>query len=85
MRVIRRLVVRCAPVKNGLAVADRIAAVNDIGKLAARRLRGVENMFVPERNSRKPQERKYLEAVAVVVGDAEQRWVGIKRQHRSDP
>ena len=67
--------------KDGLAVADRVAAVDDIGKLAARRFRGVEDMLVLERHACKLQECEYLQAVAVVVGDAEQRGVGVKRQH----
>ena len=67
--------------EDGLAVADRVAAVDDVGKLAARRFRGVEDMLVGERYARKLEEREYLQAVAVVVGDAEQRGVGVKRQH----
>ena len=87
MRVTRRLVVALRRRQRGidrepvflrdmsedaLAVADGVVAVDDIGKLAARRLRGVENMLVPERHAREPQERKHLEPVAVIVGDAEQ-------------
>jgi hypothetical protein len=92
MRVIRRLVVQPGvdrrPVfsgdigKNGLAVADRIAAVNDIGKLAPRRLRCIEYVLVPERHAGQPQERKDLQAVAIIVGDTEQCGIGVEREHR---
>jgi hypothetical protein len=50
-------------------------------RVTARRLRGVENMLLPERHARQLEECKYLQAVAVVVGDAEQRGVGVKREH----
>jgi hypothetical protein len=56
---------------DGRAVADPLAAVDDVGKLAARRLRGVENVLVPESNSGQPQECENLQAIAVIVGDAE--------------
>ena len=100
MRVISRLVVRCEAVKrridrqcvfpgdelqDGLAVADGVVAVDDIGQLTARRLRGVENMLVPERHPRQPQEREHFQAIAVIVGDAEQRGIGVKRQHPGTP
>ena len=56
---------------DGLAVADRLAVVDEIRKLPARRRRRIENMLVRERHAGKPQEGEYLEPVAVVVGDAE--------------
>jgi hypothetical protein len=68
--------------KNSRAVADRIVAVDDIGKLASRRLRSVQDVLVPKPNTRKTQERKYLEAVAVVVGNPEQGRIGVQREHR---
>ena len=68
---------------DGIAVADRLARVDDVGQLAARRRRRVENMLVQEWHAGELEEREHLEAVAVVVGDAEQRGVGVKRQHRS--
>ena len=37
---------------DGLAVADRLTIVNDIGKLPARRRRGVEDVLVNERHAR---------------------------------
>ena len=67
--------------KDGLAVTDRIVTIDDVRQLTARRLRGVENMLLPERHARQLEECKYLQAVAVVVGDAEQRGVGVKREH----
>ena len=38
-------------------------------------------MLVPERHARQLEECKYLQAVAVIVGDAEQGGVGVKREH----
>ena len=64
-----------------VAVADRLAVVDDIGKLAARRGRSVEDVLVREGNASQSEEREHLEAVAVVVGDAEQVRIGIKCDH----
>ena len=36
---------------DGVAVADRLARVDDIGQLAARRRRRVENVLMPERHA----------------------------------
>jgi len=71
--------------KDGLTVADRIVAIDDIGQLTAWRLRGVKNMLVAERHARQLEECKYLQAIAVIVGDAEQRGVGVKREHGELP
>ena len=68
---------------DGFAVADRFAVVDNVGKLPARRRRGVENVLMRERHAGEPQEGKDLEPVAVVVGDAEQRRVGIEGDHRA--
>ena len=38
-------------------------------------------MFVPERDASELEEGKDLQSVAVVVGDAEQRGIGIEREH----
>jgi hypothetical protein len=57
---------------NGVAVAYRLAIINDVGQLPTRRCRRIENVFVFERRAIKPQEREYLEAVTIVVGNAEQ-------------
>src|SRR5438477_613570 len=67
------------------SVADGVTAVDDVGKLAARRFRGVEYMLVGERHARKLEEGKDLEAVAVIVGNAEQRGVGVQREHGGVP
>jgi hypothetical protein len=67
--------------QDGLAVADAVMAVDDIGQLSARRLRCVENVFVPERHAGELQKSEYLQSVAIVVGDAEQRRIGIECEH----
>src|SRR5579862_6757709 len=66
---------------DGLAVANGFAVVDDIGQLPARRLRRIENMLVRERHAGKPQEGEHLQPVTVVVGNAEQLGVGVKRDH----
>ncbi len=66
---------------DGFAVADRLAVVDDVGKLAARRRRGVEDVLVHERQADEPQEGEHLQAVAVVIGNAEQRGIGVERDH----
>ena len=96
MRVTRRSVSRCAggerrvdgqalfAIEVGddrLAVADRLAIVNDVGKLPARRRRGVEDVLVNERHAREFEEGVDLEPIAVVVGDAEKGGVGVKGEH----
>ena len=58
--------------EDGLAVADRLAVIDDVGQLPARRLRRIENMLMHERHAGEPQEGEDLQPVAVVVGDAEQ-------------
>ena len=66
---------------DGVAVADRLARVDDIGQLAARRRRRVENVLVQEWHAGELEEREHLQAIAVVVDDAEQLGIGIKREH----
>ena len=56
-------------------------AVDDIRQLSARRLRRIENVFVPERHAGELQKSEHLQTVAIVVGDAEQRRIGIEREH----
>src|SRR5262249_2391418 len=68
---------------DGITVGDRLSLVDDIGQLAARRRRGIENVLVPERDAGKPQEREHLQAITVVVGDAEQLGVGVEGEHVS--
>src|ERR1700722_4118829 len=67
--------------KDGLAVADPVMVVDDIGQLSARRLRRIENVFMPERHPGELQKSEYFQTVAIVVGDAVQRRIGIKREH----
>ena len=67
---------------DGFAVADGLAVIDDIGQLPARRGGSVENMLMDERHPRELEEGKYLQPVAIIVGDAEQFWVGIQCQHR---
>ena len=66
---------------DGFAVADRFAVVDNVGKLPPRRRRCVEDVLVGERHAGEPHEGEDLEPVAVVVGDAEQRRVGIEGDH----
>jgi dihydroxyacetone kinase len=95
MRVRRWSVSRSAPVRlvdrqpvlsdevgdDGIAVADGLAVVDDVGQLAARRRRGVKDVLVPEGNAGEAQEREHLEAIAVVVRDAEQLGIGVEGEH----
>src|SRR6516165_5833484 len=71
--------------KDRLTVADYIVAIDDIGQLTAWCLRGVKNMLMAERHARQLEECKYLQAIAVIVGDAEQRGVRVKREHGELP
>ena len=63
------------------AVAERFATVDDVGQLPARRRRSIENVLMPEWHAGEPHERENLQAIAVIVGDAEQLRVGIERDH----
>jgi hypothetical protein len=64
-----------------VAVSDMFAIVDDVGQLAARRRLRIENMFVPEGQSRELQERKNLEPERIVVRDSEQFGIGIQAEH----
>ena len=68
--------------EDGLAVADDLAVVDDVGELAARGMRGVDDVLVTEGNAAESQEGVDLQTVAVVVGDAEEPGVRVERQHR---
>src|SRR5262249_34910205 len=65
-----------------VAITDRLAVVHDVRQLPARRRGCIENVLVLEWHPVKPQEREYLQAIAVVVGNAEQFGIGIERDHR---
>src|SRR5580658_3943553 len=67
---------------DGLAVAGRIAVIDDVGKLPTRRRRCVENVLMHERQAHEPHESKDLQPVAVVVGYAEKSRVRVKRDHK---
>src|SRR5207249_8874245 len=71
---------------NRITVADRPAIVDDVGKLSARRSRSVEDVLVRERHAGQFEEHKHLEAVVIVISDAEQFRVGIKSvgSHRNE-
>src|SRR6516164_8399160 len=71
--------------ENGIAVANGVVLVDDVRQLAARCLRGVDNMLVTERHSIELQEGEYLQPVAVVIGDAEQWGIGIECKHGKTP
>src|SRR5271154_454437 len=66
---------------DGLAVAERIAVIDDVGKLPTRRRRCVENVFMHERQANESHESKDLQPVAVVVGYTEKSRVRVKRDH----
>ena len=61
-----------------VAVADRLAIVNDVGKLPARGGRGIEDVLVSERHAGEFEEGVDLQSIAVVVGDAEKGGVRIR-------
>jgi uncharacterized NAD-dependent epimerase/dehydratase family protein len=65
-----------------VAVPERFAIIDDVRKLLSRCLRRVKGVAMNERHAGQLEERKYLEAVAVVVGDPEKRGIGIKSQQR---
>src|SRR5262245_39168494 len=69
--------------EDGFAVADDLPVVDDVGKLAARGMRGVDDVLVTKGNSGEPEEGVDLQAVTIVVGDAEEPGVRVQRQHRS--
>jgi len=89
--------VRCAGVSAASMVSRRVrmrwarmvslspivaaVVVDDVGQLCAGRLGRVEQVLVPERNAREPQEGEHFQAVAVVVRDAEQHRVGVEGEH----
>jgi len=54
-----------------VAVADDPVVVYQIGKLAARRFRRVEDVFMAEGEAAQLEERINLQPKRVVVGDAE--------------
>jgi hypothetical protein len=62
---------------DGLAVADDFPLVDDEGKLPSWGLRRVEKMFMDKRQPDEPKESENLEAIAIVVGHAEKRRIGL--------
>jgi hypothetical protein len=83
-RIERQLVLLREMGVDGLAVADSLAIVDDIGQLPARRRRGIEDMLMREGQPREAHEGEHLQPIAVVVGDAEERRIGIERDHDAD-
>src|SRR5215204_6980818 len=67
---------------DGVAIADNLAVVVDVGKLSARCVRCVEDVLMRERNLGELEEGVDLKPVAVVIGHAAERGPGIKREHR---
>jgi hypothetical protein len=70
---------------DGLAIANNLAVVVDVGKLSARRVRCVEDVLMRERNLGELEEGVNLEPVAVVIGDAAECGPGVEREHRKPP
>jgi hypothetical protein len=66
---------------DALAIADRLAIVDDIRKLAARCRGRIKYVFMQERQVHHPQESKDLQAIPVVVGHAEEGWIRVKSDH----
>src|SRR6185312_15653316 len=66
---------------DGLAVADGLALVDEIGQLSARRRRRIENVLMHEGKAGETQEREDLQPIAVVVGDTEEHRIGVQRDH----
>ena len=64
-----------------LAVADRHAIVGDVGKLSARRRRGIEYVLMGEGQAGEAHKGKDLQPIAVVFGDAEQLGIRIEDDH----
>ena len=64
-----------------IAVADDFAIVVDKGQLPARRGFRVDDVDVAELQPAKLQKSEDLEAIGIVIGDAEQFGVGEKCQH----
>src|SRR6185312_11608696 len=66
---------------DGLAVADGLALVDEIGQLSARRRRRIENVLMHEGKAGETQEREDLQPIAVVVGDTEEHRIAVQRDH----
>jgi len=66
---------------DGVAVADRLALVDDMGKLTPRRTGCIEKMLMNEGKTDEFQKGKNLQAVAVVVGHAKQARIRVERDH----
>src|SRR5580692_4844065 len=66
---------------DGFTVADDLTVIDNVRKLATRRFRSVEDVLMLERHAGEPHEGKHFQPVAVVVGDAEQFGIRIKRNH----
>jgi hypothetical protein len=66
---------------NGFAVANGLAVVDDIGKLAAWRRGRVENVLMHEREAGEPHKSEDLQPIAVVVGYAAEHRIRVKSDH----
>ena len=65
-----------------VAVPERFAIIDDVRQLLSRCMRCVKGMPMNERHAGQLEERKHLEAVAVIVGDPEEPGIGVKGQQR---
>src|ERR1700761_2181134 len=66
-----------------VAIANRFFAIDQIRQLSARCKARVEDVTMLEIHPAQTHERKYLETEGIVVGDAKQVGIRIKRQHEA--
>src|SRR5947209_3140359 len=65
-----------------IAVAYRLAVIDDVGELPARRVLRVEDVLVLEGEAAQPQEREDLQPERTVVGDAIELGIGDQSYHQ---
>lgn len=68
---------------DAVAIADRFFAIHQIRQLSTRREARVEDVPMLEVHPAQTHKREYLETEGIVVGDAKQVGIGIKRQHEA--
>jgi len=65
-----------------VSLSPMVSPSDDIRELAARRRRSVEDVLMAEGNLAEPQDGEDFQALAIIVGDTEQRGIRVKAQHR---